>query len=628
MTEKGQLQIKGVKAKKFFNNRQRRKQRLKPWLKPQSKNYRIQNVHDLGPKGKLYRQCRLNVLTAYSKRNVKNILNRRVLPYTTWQKLRVNRKNLSLRRQRRWLSTKSFKPLSWSQILTSAARSVLPTSSKRKIIPTTLTTAFGLVWPGRRNRRIWFGAYRYSLKWNRLFKSRYVKKWSRDEVPIWAVKRLSASNSLGSVNQYFNVINQKRLSYRSTKIYWRWIRNDDKSKLDWRIGRRLEHLKSVDHEDENHEKYNPIYDQELSLNKLDQAEKFQELKQRLSLDKRHRLRVRKRWGGQQRIDKKLHDLKWELKGSVQVARRVNDLSTFVALKNSKLSPKWKLRHSFACWLVQKASWRKRPSLSNKRRWFNRRRGEKFDPEVTLVWRNGVETRCITKFGNRKIYRPVKRKFPKWWKLPMGNKSMKRRRRNKKIFAFRWLNRTRHHMLSRIIRRRKFYSRRKRLNDFRYWKLNSPARLINHALKRCDSANDLFQQLVPLRMAMKSPQLRVRRSHRLNILANLWRYRQHKWFARGRARLAKVRLASIQPVGHWYKATPKAISFMHLPQIKRYRRRYRPINFQIDKRVSFNKVSAKSVEKSLIAWRSAGIEYKNRLHTFGTKHFSSFWKRGI
>jgi len=50
----------------------------------------------------------------------------------------------------------------------------------------------------------------------------------------------------------------------------------------------------------------------------------------------------------------------------------------------------------------------------------------------------------------------------------------------------------------------------------------------------------------------------------------------------------------------YKATPKDTSFIHLPQIKRYRRRYRASNFQMDKRVSFNKVSAKPVEKSLTA----------------------------
>ena len=43
--------------------------------------------------------------------------------------------------------------------------------------------------------------------------------------------------------------------------------------------------------------------------------------------------------------------------------------------------------------------------------------------------------------------------------------MKKRRRNKKIFGFRWLNRTRHHMEARLIRRRKFYSRRKRTADF-------------------------------------------------------------------------------------------------------------------------------------------------------------------
>jgi hypothetical protein len=49
-----------------------------------------------------------------------------------------------------------------------------------------------------------------------------------------------------------------------------------------------------------------------------------------------------------------------------------------------------------------------------------------------------------------------------------------------------------------------------------------------------------------------------------------------------------------------KATPKSVSFINLPQIKRYRRRYRSTIFQMDKRVGFNKVSTKPIEKSLTA----------------------------
>jgi len=629
--------MKGVKPKKFFNNLKTRKQVWKPWVKPQWKKHQIINLRPSAPKGKLYRQNSLISLKLSRKRNYKNPLNRVVLSYANWQKLKNRRKTSSLRRKRRWLSSKRLDQFNWNSILTAAVREVVPTVSKNTSINKVykgVTSPFGLVWPGRRNRRIWFGAYRSSLKWKKSYGHLYRKKWYRNEAPIWALKRLADSNSLVATNNSINIfkaMNKKRVAYRATKIYWRWINKADTSKTELRLQRNFDHLKEAagDFQIENEESYNPIYDEDLDFTKIDKLKNFDEVNRRLALEKRHRFMVRKHWSGQKRIAKQIDDIHWDMQGPLQLAHHLTNLSKVLALKKHKLVHKWKLRHSFNRWLNKKASWRKRVSMFKKRRWFNRRRhGEKFDPEVSLVWRNGVETRCITKFGNRKIYRPVKRKFPKWWKLPMGNKSMKRRRRNKKIFAFRWLNRTRHHMLSRVIRRRKFYSRRKRLNDFMYWKLNSPVRLLNYAFKRHESANDILQQLVPLRISMKSPQFAVRRSHRINILANLWRYRQHKWFARGRTRLAKVRVSNVQPIVPLSKATPKSVSFINLPQIKRYRRRYRSTIFQRDKRVGFNKVSTKPIEKSLTAWRSAGIEYKNRLHIFGTKHFSSFWKRGI
>jgi hypothetical protein len=41
-----------------------------------------------------------------------------------------------------------------------------------------------------------------------------------------------------------------------------------------------------------------------------------------------------------------------------------------------------------------------------------RRRKKFDARVSVVEHEGQLVRCITKVGNRKIYRPLKRKFPK------------------------------------------------------------------------------------------------------------------------------------------------------------------------------------------------------------------------
>jgi hypothetical protein len=38
--------------------------------------------------------------------------------------------------------------------------------------------------------------------------------------------------------------------------------------------------------------------------------------------------------------------------------------------------------------------------------------ERSDLQVQTVWKDGKQVRCITKVGGRKIYRPLKPKFPK------------------------------------------------------------------------------------------------------------------------------------------------------------------------------------------------------------------------
>jgi hypothetical protein len=55
--------------------------------------------------------------------------------------------------------------------------------------------------------------------------------------------------------------------------------------------------------------------------------------------------------------------------------------------------------------------RKRGRFIKFRRFMRRRK--KFDARVSVVDHDGQLVRCITKVGNRKIYRPLKRKFPKW-----------------------------------------------------------------------------------------------------------------------------------------------------------------------------------------------------------------------
>lgn len=54
--------------------------------------------------------------------------------------------------------------------------------------------------------------------------------------------------------------------------------------------------------------------------------------------------------------------------------------------------------------------RKRGRFIKFRRFMRRRK--KFDARVSVIEHEGQLVRCITKVGNRKIYRPLKRKFPK------------------------------------------------------------------------------------------------------------------------------------------------------------------------------------------------------------------------
>lgn len=88
-----------------------------------------------------------------------------------------------------------------------------------------------------------------------------------------------------------------------------------------------------------------------------------------------------------------------------------------------------------------------------------------DSQVSVVVRDGRQLRCITKASGRQVYRPLKPKFPKWWKLSSADKKLKSRKTEKVRWQFKWWGRARRGAETPVLRRRKYYSRRKKLNQY-------------------------------------------------------------------------------------------------------------------------------------------------------------------
>ena len=102
-------------------------------------------------------------------------------------------------------------------------------------------------------------------------------------------------------------------------------------------------------------------------------------------------------------------------------------------------------------------------------------------------------RCITKISGRKIYRPLKPRFPKWWKLNRVARRRKRHKRDRVRFLFRGFARTRNSSETLTLRRRKLYLRRKKLFDYVSLKSNvSASRLLNLATVNNSAASQLGQ----------------------------------------------------------------------------------------------------------------------------------------
>lgn len=255
---------------------------------------------------------------------------------------------------------------------------------------------------------------------------------------------------------------------------------------------------------------------------------------------------------------------------------------------------------------------KRHLLNPQRTWIPRwrlyLRRKKRDAQVRVVLRNGEKMRRILKLGGRRIYRRLKRKFPRWWKLSRVNKQMKKRRADKQIFGFRWWNRSRNHMEVRMLRRRKFYARRKRIEDFLAWKLFMPKGMLGRfrlrqrvAMTGLMSRNGLDSSL--------TPGLNGRHAHRLTMAPELRRYSSHT------------------RIGASVLHSPHFVQVLRYPVLKRYRHRSWNRASRLDSSVSVSKVQQSLLEGRLENWRHHAWFSKNRAYVLRNERFSKTLKRG-
>lgn len=249
------------------------------------------------------------------------------------------------------------------------------------------------------------------------------------------------------------------------------------------------------------------------------------------------------------------------------------------------------------------------------------RRKKIDKQVRIVWRKGEKTRRITKLGGRTIYRPLKRKFPRWWKLSRVNKQMKKRRGDKKIFGFRWLHRSRNPIEMRMIRRRKFYSRRKRIADFLLWKLFVPKSMMVRFLNQQKNAMNVFGQFGGV-STNTTPGLDVRRYQRLTSMPEMKRYRQ----SGKKNKMVNNSVYTMNNSSHSSSLISmndaSTVNVLRYPILKRYRRKKRWMNTTLSTGVNVAQMNETGFENSLSAWRHNAWLAKNRVDTLRRQRLSA------
>ena len=191
--------------------------------------------------------------------------------------------------------------------------------------------------------------------------------------------------------------------------------------------------------------------------------------------------------------------------------------------------RWLLKRS-AGWL----RWRNRVKYATRWKPFIRftKPSAKVDSQVAVVRKDGRKMRCITKTAGRQIYRPLKPKFPKWWKRSRASKKLKSRKSEKVLWQFKWWGRARNSSEVPGRRRRKFYSRRKKRHQFRQWQLNlTPAQF-----KRRQAAWSVGESVQSLGVAER--RRAQARSASRNLRAVKVETRAARWV--GRSKLARYR----------------------------------------------------------------------------------------
>jgi hypothetical protein len=105
--------------------------------------------------------------------------------------------------------------------------------------------------------------------------------------------------------------------------------------------------------------------------------------------------------------------------------------------------------------------RRKFRATRRRRW----KPKPQDMQTQLVLMKGRRMRCITKADGRKIYRsPRKQQNMQWWKLRQ-QKTNKKRKSEKARLGFRHIARAHNDLELRVVRKRRLFSRQKRMKDY-------------------------------------------------------------------------------------------------------------------------------------------------------------------
>lgn len=251
------------------------------------------------------------------------------------------------------------------------------------------------------------------------------------------------------------------------------------------------------------------------------------------------------------------------------------------------------------------------------------RRKKIDKEVKIVWRKGEKMRQITKLGGRVLYRPKKRKFPRWWKLPYVKKTFKKRRSQKKIFGFRWLCRARNHQEDFVIRRRKFYSRCKRIYDFLIWKLHVRKSMLWRLVMHQQNSMNVLNRLNGIKDDV-TPGLNVRRYQRLESLSEMKRL-----INVGKNKLVNNSINMMTNSSHSpFTSTNDVgeVNIVRYPLMKRYRRKLIGTNSTRSLGVSVAQKDSSNFENKLNSWRYNERLGKHRVNVLRQDRFSAAMKR--